>query len=41
MNRKLLIIPWRRESLPTPAFWPGEFYRLRNPWGHKESDTTE
>ena len=21
-------IPWRRERLPTPAFWPGEFHRL-------------
>ena len=21
-------IPWRRESLPTPVFWPGEFYGL-------------
>ena len=28
--------PWRRERLPTPVFWPGEFQR-----GHKESDTTE
>ena len=26
-------IPWRREWLPTPAFWPGEFYRLYNPCG--------
>ena len=25
-------IPWRRERLPTPVFWPGEF----NPWGCKE-----
>ena len=25
-------IPWRRERLPTPVFWPE---------GHKESDTTE
>ena len=25
-------IPWRRERLPTPVFWPGD---------HKESDTTE
>ena len=30
-------IPWRREKLPTPVFWPGEF----SPWGRKESDTTE
>ena len=34
-------IPWRRERLPTPVFWPGEFHRLYNPWGHQESDTTE
>ena len=33
--------PWRREKLPTPVFWPGEFHRLYSPWGHKESDTTE
>ena len=34
-------IPWRREQLPTPIFWPGEFYGLYSPWGRKESDTTE
>ena len=34
-------IPWRRERLPTPIFWPGEFHGLYSPWGHKESDTTE
>ena len=33
-------IPWRRERLPTPVFWPGEFHRLYSPWGHKELDTT-
>ena len=33
--------PWRRESLPTPAFWPGEFHGLYSPWGGKELDTTE
>ena len=32
-------IPWRRERLPTPVFWPGEFHGLDR--GHKESDTTE
>ena len=32
---------WRRERLPTPVFWPGEFHGLYSPWGHKESDTTE
>ena len=24
--------PWRRERLPTPVFWPGEFHGLYNPW---------
>ena len=33
--------PWRRERLPTPVFWPGEFHGLYSPWGCKESDTTE
>ena len=33
--------PWRRERLLTPVVWPGEFHGLYNPWGHKESDTTE
>ena len=31
-------IPWRREQLPTPVFWPGEFHGHRSltgcsPWG--------
>ena len=34
-------IPWRRERLSTPVFWPGEFQGLYSPWGHKELDTTE
>ena len=34
-------IPWRRETLPTPVFWPGKFHGLYSPWGHKESDMTE
>ena len=34
-------IPWRRERLPTPVFWPGEFHGLYSPWDCKESDTTE
>ena len=34
-------IPWRRERLPIPVFWPREFHRLYSSWGHKESDTTE
>ena len=39
--------PWvgkihqRRERLPTPIFWPGEFHGVYSPWGRKESDTTE
>ena len=33
-------IPWRRDRLSTPVFWPGEFHELYSPWGHKESDTT-
>ena len=34
-------ITWKRERLPTPVFWPGEFQGLYSPWGHKELDTTE
>ena len=34
-------IPWRRERLPTPVFWLGEFHGQYSPRGHKESDTTE
>ena len=34
-------IPWRREQLPTPVFWLGEFHRLYSPWGLRESDTTK
>ena len=39
-------IPWRRECLPTPVFFPGEFHGQRslmgyNPWGCKESTMTE
>ncbi|KAM7227539.1 hypothetical protein CapIbe_021236, partial [Capra ibex] len=34
-------IPWRRERLPTPVFWPGEFHGLYSPWGRKEPDTTD
>ena len=25
-------IPWRRESLPTPVFWLGEFHGMYRPW---------
>ena len=34
-------IPWRRERLPTPVFWPGELRGMYSPRGHKELDTTE
>ena len=34
-------IPWRRDRLPTPVFWPGEFCGLYSPWGCKESDMTK
>ena len=39
-------IPWKREWIPTPVFWPGEFHRQRSlagygSWGCKGSDTTE
>ena len=34
-------IPWRRERLPIPVFWPGKFHGLYSPWGCKESDMTE
>ena len=34
-------VPWRREGLLTPVFWPGEFHGLYSPQGCKESDTTE
>ena len=28
-------IPWRRERLSTPVFWPGEVHGLDSPWGHR------
>ena len=31
----VMKIPWRRERLPTPVFWPGESHGLYNPWGHR------
>ena len=34
-------IPWRKESLPTLVFWPGEFRGLCSPWRGKESNTTD
>ena len=42
----LVKIPWRREWLPTPGIWPGEFHGERSltsysARGLKESDMTE
>jgi len=39
-------IPWRREWLPIPVFWRGQFHGQRSlagysPWGCKESDMTD
>ena len=34
-------ILWRRERLPTPVFWPGEFHELYTTWSHKEMGMTE
>ena len=34
-------IHWRREGLPTPIFWHGEFHGLYSPCGHKELDMTK
>ena len=34
-------IPWRRQRLPTPVFWPGEFHGLYSPWGCKAWNMTE
>ena len=34
-------VPWRRERLPTPVFWPGELCGLYSPWACRESDATE
>ena len=33
--------PEEGNRLPTTVFWLGEFHRLYNPWGRKESDITE
>ena len=32
-------ISWRREWLPTPVFWPGEFHGLYCPWDCQGLDT--
>ena len=34
-------IPWRKERLPIPVFWPWKFHGLYSPWGCKELDMTE
>ena len=34
-------IPQRRDSPPTPVFWPGEFHGVYKPWSRKELDMTE
>ena len=34
-------ITWRRERIPTPVFWPGEFHGLYSPWDHKGLDMTK
>ena len=34
-------IPWRRERLPTPVFWPGESHGLCSSWDRNKLDTTE
>ena len=34
-------IPWRRERLLSPVFWPGEFHGLYSSWGCRELNMTE
>ena len=34
-------IPWRRERLPTPVFWPGEVHGLYSPWGHSQTQLSD
>ena len=34
-------IPWRRERLPTPVFWPKELHGLYSPWSCREWHTAE
>ena len=34
-------ILWRRERLPTPVFWPGEFHGLYSSWSQNELDMNE
>ena len=33
-------IPWRRERLPRPVFWPGEFHGLYSPWNSNSKSWT-
>ena len=33
--------PLEKGKATPPVFWPGEFHGLYNPWGRKESGTTE
>ena len=40
LSRKFIAL-WRRERLPNPVFWPGEFHGLYSLWTCKESDTTK
>ena len=44
--QSLKVNYWSRQWQPTPALWPGKSHGQRslvgyNPWGRKESDTTE
>ena len=39
--RSLVGKIWRKDRVPTPVIWPGEFHGLYSPRGGKESDTTE
>ena len=34
-------IPWKRERLPAPVLWPGEFHGLYSPRDRKELGMTE
>ena len=31
-NPQVEKIPWRRERLPAPVFWPGEFHGVTKSW---------
>ena len=35
-DSRVVKIPWRRERLPTPVSWPGEFHECIVHGGHKE-----